>query len=87
MDETTRWVIGTILLAQTAIIGFLAKALWAHVVECREVRAQLGGIVEALKVITNEIGDHDRGIRGELHKHTQFLTRHEMDIETLKRKR
>lgn len=83
MDATIRWIIGTILFAQTAIIGFLARALWAHVVECRDVRRELGGIAENLTRIREDIGNHETGIRGWLHSQADRITEHAMRLEML----
>lgn len=85
MDETTRWVIGAVLFGQTGIVAWLANALWRHVNDCRQVREQLGGIAVDIRRIKEDIGDHEHGIRGWLHEQAGALTRHELDIERLKK--
>lgn len=89
MDETSRWVIGTLILMQTGAMAVLWRMLWAHVTKCNATQDDntrvLATIGADVKHIKEELGDHDRGIRGWLHQQSQALTRHEMDIERLKK--
>lgn len=86
MDEF-RWVITGLVGIQMAVIGFLAKALWAHVLKCSHVAETLGGMAADIKRIQIDVGDHEHGIRGQLHGQAGTLTRHEMEIESLRVKR
>jgi len=73
----------TILIGSQA--GLLGIFIW-HLFKCRDTRVDLASIKQSLAIIQHEIGDHDRGIRGEMHQHTNFLTRHEMQLAILNRK-
>lgn len=64
--------------------GLLGLLVW-HLFRCRDTRVDIADIKSTLNRIIHEIGDHERGMRGQLHQHSQFLTRHEMDISVLKR--
>ncbi len=41
---------------------------------------------ERLRRLEQDVGTHETGIRGALHKHAGLLTQHELDIEMLKRR-
>jgi hypothetical protein len=58
------WVIGVLV----TVILALAGALYLHVKECREVRAAMATFAAQLTAIAREIGDHDTGLRGSMHR-------------------
>lgn len=69
MDETTTlWIFGTIVGIQVLVMGALIKALYEHVLHCRNVESSLGGISADVRRIMSDIGDHGSGIRGSVHK-------------------
>ncbi len=65
---------------QSALAGMFVY----HLFKCRDTRVDIATICKSIERIEHDIGDHERGIRGQLHEHSRFLTRHELDIETIK---
>lgn len=63
-EAVTLWILGSML----AVLMGLAGALFFHVRECREIRAALASLTVQLSHLAKEIGDHDSGIRGQLHR-------------------
>lgn len=61
------WALGLLVVILTAVLGFLAKAQWAHITECRVFRAEFATVKEKVAAIEREIGDHESGIRGSIH--------------------
>ncbi len=53
-----------------------------HLFKCRDTRIDIATIKQLLDRIERDIGDHEHGIRGELHRHSSYLTRHEMMLST-----
>jgi hypothetical protein len=76
-------LIKILLGTQSALAGMF---VW-HLFRCRDTRIDIATICKAIERIEHEIGDHERGIRGQLHQHSQFLTRHEMDLDVMRSKR
>lgn len=76
LDDVVKILIG----CQSALLGMF---IW-HLFKCRDTRVDISSIKQSLAIIQHEIGDHERGMRGELHQHSNFLTRHDMDITVLK---
>ncbi len=68
--ELIKILIGT----QISLAGMF---VW-HLFKCRDTRIDIATIKQALDRIERDIGDHEHGIRGELHRHSSYLTRHEM---------
>jgi hypothetical protein len=69
MDETVLlWLFG----GQMAFNVGLAKLWWDHTKDCRDYRVaaalERGQIAADVKSILHEIGDHDSGMRGSIHK-------------------
>lgn len=65
------WILGI----QTAVIVGLGKALYDHVRECRQVRADITEIKMIALSVKVEIGDHETGIRGQLHQYRKHLVK------------
>lgn len=90
MDEF-RWIVSTLVGIQLVVIGAVWRLILFHMRECatrNELRSeQLGKIAANIERIKEDVGDHEHGIRGQLHAYSQVLTRHEMDIERLKLRR
>jgi hypothetical protein len=63
-DQLLLWLFG----GAFAGIVTLALLLLAHIKECRDVRAAIATLTTNVKHISSEIGTHETGIRGSLHK-------------------
>ena len=74
MDETTAlWLFGTLIGVQVPIMGAIALGLWHHVIHCRRVEGKIESIKTDLRLIREELGTHDRGLRGTVHKQQNAL--------------
>lgn len=74
MDETTiLWLFGTLIAVQVPIMGSIAWGLWSHVIHCRRVEGSIESVKSDLKHIRQEIGTHDSGLRGSVHKQHNSL--------------
>jgi len=69
-----QFMIAAFLLIAGAI-GGLFMLLFNHVKECREVREKITHIAAVAESIKAEIGDHESGIRGQLHDHRKHLVK------------
>lgn len=61
--------------------GLLAMFIW-HLFKCRDVRIDIATIKGSIEGIAKEIGSHDTGIRGALHKHHNHITRLEGRLDS-----
>ena len=84
--DALQWAIGVLVIIQTAVIGFIGSRLWTHVVECRGVGEKVAAIDRDVERMKSDIGTHDDGMRGELHRTATMCTQHELRITTLERK-
>lgn len=75
-------LINILIGSQAGLFGLL---VW-HLFKDRDSRIDIAAIRQSVASIAHEIGDHERGMRGQLHEHANHLTRNTMDIEVLKRK-
>ena len=66
--------------------GLLGLLVW-HLFKCRDTRIDIATIKGSIARIEHDIGDHERGIRGQLHQQAQALTRHELDLERVRDQR
>jgi hypothetical protein len=82
MSETVQ--IAAFLLVAGGI-ATVAKLLWDHVQHCKEVHGKLAEIGADVKRIKEDIGTHDSGMRGTVHKTANRVTEHEARIITLER--
>ena len=65
MSETVLlWILG----GELAIVGSLFGILWKHVNECRDFRSSVATMKTDLEHVVKELGSHDSGVRGSLHK-------------------
>lgn len=62
--------------------GLLAMFIW-HLFKCRDVRIDIAMIKGAIDGIAKEIGSHETGIRGSLHRHHNSIAKIEGRLETL----
>jgi hypothetical protein len=69
-----------VLIASQA--GLLGLFVW-HLFKCRDTRVDIAKIHQSLERIEHEVGDHERGIRGELHRQTRILTEHEYRLKKI----
>lgn len=79
LDDLVKLLIGI----QVSLAGMFS---W-HLFKCRDTRIDIAIIKAAIERIEHDIGDHERGIRGQLHQQAQALTRHELDLERVRDQR
>lgn len=84
--EAIQWAIGVLVIIQTAVIGFIGSRLWTHVVECKATGEKVARIDADVERMKEDIGTHDAGMRGEIHKTSSMVTQHELRLMTLERK-
>jgi hypothetical protein len=84
--ETLLWALGILVTLQMAIMGWFATHLWAHVTECRRLGADVEGLSRDVERMKADIGTHDTGLRGAVHKTSNLCTALEMRMGTLERK-
>lgn len=84
--ETLQWAIGILVVILMGIMGFFATQLWGHVVECRQLMARLEGITRDVERMKEDIGTHDKGMRGHIHATANLCTQHEMRLTALERR-
>lgn len=84
--ETLQWALGILVVIQMGIMGWFATQLWAHVGECRRLGNEVEGLSRDVERMKEDIGTHDTGIRGAIHKTAQLCTAHEMRLAILERK-
>ena len=84
--ETLQWAIGILIVILMGVMGFFASQLWGHVVECRQLMARLEGIARDVERMKEDIGTHETGMRGNLHRTANLCVQHEMRITMLERK-
>lgn len=83
--EAIQWAIGVLVIIQTAVIGFIGSRLWTHVVECRGVGEKVAALDRDVERMKEDIGTHDTGMRGEIHRTSSMSTQHELRITILER--
>ena len=84
--EAIMWAIGLLVLIETAVIGFIGSRLWTHVVECHGVGEKVAAIDRDVERMKEDIGTHDVGMRGEIHRSSAMITQHELRLTNLERK-
>lgn len=62
------WALGILIAIQTTVTGFVAKAIFAHVSECRVFRAEVAAMKADLERVMTDIGTHETGLRGQVHE-------------------
>jgi hypothetical protein len=76
------WALGIIV---TIVIG-LSVAIFNHVKECREPRATLAELKSEMARVKEDIGTHDTGIRGHVHRISDQVGAQGLELELLKRR-
>lgn len=84
--ETLQWAIGILVTVNLAVTGFIASQLWAHVIKCGHASADIATLKADMERTKEDIGTHDRGMRGDLHRTTSKCQEHELKITLLERK-
>lgn len=84
--DTLLWALGILVTIQLAVMGWFATQLLAHVSECRRLGAQVEGLSRDVERMKADIGTHDTGLRGAVHKTSNLCTALEMRVGTLERK-
>jgi hypothetical protein len=67
-------VLLAILGAQLLMIGGLFKLWWDHIRDCRARAAKDAVMRSDIDKLLHEVGDHETGIRGAMHKLRQDLS-------------
>lgn len=83
--EALQWAIGILVTIQTVVTGFIASQLWAHVIKCGHVSADLASMKTDLDRMKEDIGTHDSGMRGDIHRTAQMCNTHELKFTLLER--
>lgn len=83
--ESIQWAIGILVVILMGTMGFFATQLWAHVVECRQLMARLEGISKDVERMKEDIGTHETGMRGEIHRVSNMCGQHELRLTNLER--
>lgn len=68
-------------------IATLAKLLWDHVQHCREIHAKLASIEGKVDRVVSEVGTHEMGLRGTVHKCANTLIAHEGRLIALEKEK
>lgn len=84
--EALQWAIGILVIIQIPIIGFIGSRLWAHVVECKGVGEKVAAIHSDVERMKEDIGTHETGMRGEVHRLNGMCTQHELRLSIMERK-
>lgn len=71
MDDTTRWLFGTVF----GLIGVLYAMFYKHNLKCADREAKKAMLETKVIAIEKEIGTHETGIIGQLHRFSKAITR------------
>jgi hypothetical protein len=85
-EQAILWIFGMLITCIVAVMGFLASHLWTHVVECHQVGQKVSSLDRDVERMKEDIGTHDTGMRGEIHRNNNTLTQHELRLTSLERK-
>jgi hypothetical protein len=66
-------------------IGTIAKLLWGHIEHCKVINAKLASIETKVDRVIQDIGTHETGMRGTVHKTANRLIEHEARLMVLER--
>jgi hypothetical protein len=84
--DILQWAVGILVTIQMAVTGWFATQLWAHVTECRRLGAQVEGLSRDVERMKQDVGTHETGLRGAVHKTANQCTALEMRVGTLERR-
>lgn len=79
--EALQWAIGILVTIQVPVMTWIISQLWAHVLECRQVNARLAALENDMERAKEDIGTHDTGIRGAIHKLNTVTSAHQLTID------
>lgn len=65
-------------------VATLAKLLWDHIQHCREVHSKLASIEGKVDRVVTDIGTHETGIRGTVHRTANEVTALRGELALLK---
>lgn len=85
--EALQWAVGILTTINLAALGFIGSRLWAHVIECKGVATDVARIDADVERMKADIGTHDTGMRGDLHRTSSMTTQHELRITLLERQK
>ena len=85
--DVLQWAIGILVTVHLAVTGFLAHIIWTHVTECKHVSARMALLEGDVTRAKEDIGTHDTGMRGAIHRTAQMCQEHELYLKFLKRER
>ena len=57
------------------LIGMLFALIWHHVIHCKSVGEDVAVIKQIVSDIRSEIGDHEKGIIGQLHRYSKAIVK------------
>lgn len=88
-SDVILWLFGTVITLQTVVLGAFGTVLWTHLRDCNGFRVDqarmLGQIAADLKRVQLDIGDHESGLRGQVHRLasdiTPYIVRRQVDRE------
>lgn len=72
IDRNTFWIVTGAL--GSGILGALGL-WWAHIRKCNDRERHEGKLEEKVERMEKEIGDHETGIIGQLHRYSKAITR------------
>jgi hypothetical protein len=58
-----------------SLIGILFALVWHHVMHCKGVGEDMAVIKQIVTDIRREIGNHETGIIGQLHRYSKAITK------------
>lgn len=79
-------LIGAIWLLFRAKVERAEKAIDDHIKDDVKAHERIAVLESKADRTDKDIGDHESGIRGEVHEHSQTLTHHEVRITMLEKK-
>lgn len=73
MDQgVVLWIAGILVTINSGIVGVLFLMLWSHIRECKKSGEERSAALAVLKMqqerLLIEVGSHETGLRGSLHK-------------------
>lgn len=94
-QQVTLWLFGIVIGLQTTVLGAVVWAIWSHSHDCRDFRVKLAAMIAdigtRLTRIESDIGTHDSGMRGDIHRLrdqvTPFMVRAQMELDREKDRR
>jgi hypothetical protein len=77
-ESVILWIFGILVTINSGIVGVLFLMLWGHIRDCRLAGEARAGALAALKSqqerLIHEVGDHETGLRGAMHKLREDLS-------------